>query len=227
MQLSVVIPVYNGAQFLEAAVKSIYVQTYLPEDFEIILVDDGSSDHSIQICQRLAAAHPEINLLRHEVNKGVAAARNLGVKSARGEFLAMLDQDDTWTPNKLEWQFKIFQDDPGVDLALGMLEFSLVGIKSFPSWFKPAWADAPQLGYVFGCMLIRRAIFLEVGLLDETLKMTDDYDWFARVKSSKLREHMLSDVILVRKIHASNASADTKLSNAECLKVIRRKISRR
>ena len=227
MQLSVVIPVYNGAPFVELAVKSIYDQTLLPEDFEIILVEDGSSDNSYEVCQCLTAQHPEIKMLSHEVNKGVAAARNLGIQIAGGDYLAMLDQDDTWHPNKLERQFQVFQDDPSVELVLGLQEFHLVGTDNFPRWFKPAWADAPQPGYVFGCMLTLKSTFLRVGLLDESLRYgSDDVDWFGRAKSLGVREALLPEALLMRKIHGSNTSSQTKPFNAELLQVIRRKIGR-
>lgn len=227
MKLSVVIPVYNGAPFVELAVKSIYDQTFLPEDFEIILVEDGSSDNSYEVCQSLTAQHPEIKMLSHEVNKGVASARNLGIQIAGGDYLAMLDQDDTWHPNKLERQFQVFQDDPSVELVLGLQEFHLVGRDNFPRWFKPAWADAPQPGYVFGCMLALKSTFLRVGLLDESLRYgSDDVDWFGRAKSLGVREVLLPEVLLMRKIHGSNTSSQTKPFNAELLQVIRRKIGR-
>lgn len=226
MLLSIVIPVFNGAPFLEAAVESIYAQSYLPESFEIILIDDGSADESWDLCQRLQEAHPEIILLRHTQNQGVAAARNLGVKSSQGEYLAMLDQDDTWQPKKLECQFGVLKANPDLDFVLGMQEFNLIGTDHFPKWFKPAWAEAPQPGYVFACMLIRKSTFLEVGLLDEELRYGgDDVDWFCRAKNFGIKEALLPEVILKRKIHGANTSSQTEPANAELLKVIRRKIA--
>ncbi|WP_296970624.1 glycosyltransferase family A protein [Polynucleobacter sp.] len=226
MLLSIVIPVFNGAPFLEAAVESIYAQSYLPESFEIILVDDGSTDSSWDICQQLKASYDEIVLLQNSTNLGVAAARNLGIKRSRGEFLAMLDQDDTWLPEKLERQFAAFKLDTELELVLGMQEFNLVGADKFPKWFKPSWADEPQPGYVFGCMLTRKSTFLKLGLLDEGLKYgSDDVDWFGRAKSMGIKEALLPEVSLSRKIHGSNASSQTQPFNAELLMVIRRKIA--
>lgn len=226
MILSVVIPVFNGARFLEAAVKSIYAQSYLPVNFEILLVDDGSTDASWDICQRLQEAHPEIILLAHPNNLGIAAARNLGVKTSCGEYLAMLDQDDTWLPDKLRQQFAAIKSDTELELVLGMQAFNLVGTDNFPKWFKSAWADAPQPGYVFGCMLTRKSTFLKVGLLDEGLKYgSDDVDWFGRAKSMGIKEALLPKVLLSRKIHGSNTSSQTQPFNAELLQVIRRKIA--
>jgi glycosyltransferase involved in cell wall biosynthesis len=226
MFLSIVIPVFNGAQFLDAAIESIYSQTYLPNEFEIILVDDGSTDASWNVCKRLKETHHEITLLKHPENLGVAAARNAGVHASRGEFLAMLDQDDTWSPRKLKSQFDVLNAANGVELVLGMQEFNLVGNDCFPKWFKPAWADTPQPGFVFGCMLTRRSLFLKVGLLNETLRYgSDDVDWFGRARSMGIHEVLLPEVVLTRKIHGSNTSSQTKPFNAELLQVIRRKIA--
>lgn len=224
--LSIVIPVYNGAEFVSEAVESIYAQEFLPEKFELILIDDDSEDHSYDVCLELAALHSEIIMKRNDVNRGIAATRNIGVVSARGEFLSMLDQDDTWRSDKLIKQFKVLSDNPSVDLVLGMQEFHLTGTNQFPRWFKPEWADAPQAGYVFGCMLIRKSTFLRVGLLDQALRHgSDDVDWFGRAKSMGLLENVIADVVLDRKIHSSNTSSQTKAFNAELLTVIRRKIA--
>lgn len=226
LKLSIIIPVHNGAQFISQAINSVYGQDELPERFEIILIDDGSQDNSYDVCLELAALHPEILLMRNKENLGIAATRNLGVMHARGEYLAMLDQDDTWRPDKLVKQFKVMSDNPKVDIVLGMQEFHLTGIDQFPRWFKPEWADAPQAGYVFGCILIKKSTFLRVGFLDQALRHgSDDVDWFGRAKSMGLSENVIADVILDRKIHTSNTSSQTKAFNTELLKVIRRKIA--
>lgn len=224
--LSIVIPVYNGAGFVSEAVESIYAQQLLPEEFEVILIDDGSEDNSHDVCLKLAAMHSEIIVMRNDVNRGIAATRNIGVVRARGEFLAMLDQDDTWRSDKLAKQFKVLSENPSVDLVLGMQEFHLTEINRFPRWFKPEWANAPQAGYVFGCMLVKKSTFLNVGLLDDALRYgSDDVDWFGRAKSMGVKDMVIADVVLDRKIHQSNTSSKTKPFNAELLKVIRRKIA--
>lgn len=226
-KLSIVLPVYNGEHFVVGAVSSIYGQTYLPTSFEIILIDDGSSDRSLEVCQGLAADYKEIRLLHHDVNRGIAATRNLGIKRAQGEFLALLDQDDAWRPEKLAHQFNVLEENTSVEFVLGMQEFHLIGTEQFPRWFKPEWAHAPQPGYVFGCLLIRKESFLKVGLLDEGLLYgSDDVDWFGRAKSLGICEMLLPEVVLDRKIHSSNTSSKTQPFNAELLKVIRRKIAR-
>jgi glycosyltransferase involved in cell wall biosynthesis len=100
-RVSVIIPVYNGAEFLADAIESAATQTY--RNLEIIVVDDGSKDSSLQIAQSLAAKDDRIRVIA-QANGGVAKARNAAVAAARGDFIAPLDADDLWLPTKIERQ---------------------------------------------------------------------------------------------------------------------------
>ncbi|HFI0404451.1 TPA: glycosyltransferase family 2 protein [Streptococcus suis] len=100
--VSVIIPVYNASQFIEETVQSVLEQTY--QHFEIILVDDVSTDSSVSIIRKMMAKDKRISLLENEVNSGVAIARNKGVAAATGRFICFLDADDLWIPTKLERQ---------------------------------------------------------------------------------------------------------------------------
>src|SRR5690606_34102704 len=99
--VSIVIPVYNAEKYLEQTLASIYAQTY--PHTEIIAVDDGSSDRSVEILRQHA---PRVRLVT-QANAGAAAARNRGVREARGKWIAFLDADDLWTPDKLEKQLQL------------------------------------------------------------------------------------------------------------------------
>jgi glycosyltransferase involved in cell wall biosynthesis len=101
--VSVVVPCYNRARLIPRAVKSVQEQNF--ESLEIVLVDDGSSDDTVGVVERLKTTEPRIRFLRHERNRGEAAARNTGVKNARGRYIAFLDSDDEWLPGKLKCQF--------------------------------------------------------------------------------------------------------------------------
>lgn len=95
-KVSVIIPVYKVEKYIAATVRSVLKQTY--KDFELLIVDDGSPDRSIEICQRFK--DPRIKIIR-QPNRGVAAARNTGIRQAQGEYIALLDADDLWVPEKL------------------------------------------------------------------------------------------------------------------------------
>ena len=103
--VSVVMPVYNDERYLEAAVRSVMAQTF--GDWELIIVDDGSTDGTPTIAARLAAEDPRIRLVKNIENRGVAASRNRGLALCRGEYVALLDGDDLWRPDKLQRQLAL------------------------------------------------------------------------------------------------------------------------
>ncbi|MBK0401905.1 glycosyltransferase family 2 protein [Adhaeribacter sp. BT258] len=116
--VSVIIAFLNEEKFLSETIKSVLAQTYL--NWELLLVDDGSTNQSTGIAKQFAADHPgKIFYLEHEghVNKGVCVSRNLGVKNSKGNLIAILDADDVWLPEKLQKQVAIFQKYPDLGLV--------------------------------------------------------------------------------------------------------------
>jgi glycosyltransferase involved in cell wall biosynthesis len=118
-RVSVVTIFLDAERFMEEAIQSVLDQTY--ESWELLLVDDGSTDGSTEIARRYAAAHPKIRYLEHEGhrNLGMSASRNLGIDSARGEFIAFLDADDIYLPEKLERQVALLEAMPDVAMVYG------------------------------------------------------------------------------------------------------------
>lgn len=119
---SVIIPSYNNAPFLDCAIRSVVEQNY--PFWELIVVDDGSHDGSVDICRRWCEKDQRIRFYCHEEsrNKGVSATRNLGLSVALHPFIALLDSDDVWTGDKLERQSHAIQANPGVDLLYAKAE---------------------------------------------------------------------------------------------------------
>jgi glycosyltransferase involved in cell wall biosynthesis len=111
--VSCLIPAYNGAAFLGEALISVQQQTC--QDFEIIVVDDGSTDHTFELAREFAAADPRIKAFR-QANGGTQAARNTALQHARGEWIALLDQDDVWLPDKLASQLDLLKERPRPNL---------------------------------------------------------------------------------------------------------------
>jgi teichuronic acid biosynthesis glycosyltransferase TuaG len=107
--VSVITPVWNAVATLAATVASVRAQSFA--DWEMLIVDDGSTDGSRALAERLAAEEPRLRLLGWERNRGAAAARNAGIRAGRGRFLAFLDADDLWYPEKLEVQIGYMQDE--------------------------------------------------------------------------------------------------------------------
>ncbi|NJM70218.1 MAG: glycosyltransferase family 2 protein [Scytonema sp. RU_4_4] len=111
-KVSVIIPVYKVEKYVAATVQSVLTQTY--KNFELLIIDDGSPDRSIEICQQFT--DNRIKIISQE-NRGVAAARNVGIRHAQGEYLAFLDADDLWVPEKLEKHIEHLDNSPAVGVS--------------------------------------------------------------------------------------------------------------
>lgn len=107
--VSIIMPVYNSEDFLEASIQSVLNQSY--KNWELIIVDDGSTDASLKIIKKFQREKSEIRLLINNENMGIAATRNKGIGAARGEFVAFLDSDDRWQPKKLEKQIAFMKKE--------------------------------------------------------------------------------------------------------------------
>jgi glycosyltransferase involved in cell wall biosynthesis len=128
MKASILIPTFNRAYIIGDAIKSALAQTF--RDFEIVIVDDGSSDNTREIVERFQ--DERIRYVQHEFNKGCSAACNTAVESARGEIVAFLDSDDVWKPEYLERQVNFLNSHSGVDIVFSDMELQERD-KTFPS----------------------------------------------------------------------------------------------
>ena len=117
-KVSVIIPVYKVEKYILATVESVLAQTY--KNFEIIIIDDGSPDKSIEICQQFT--DPRIKIIRQH-NRGLAGARNTGIRHAKAEYLALLDGDDLWLPEKLEKHVEHLESSPYVGISFSRSAF--------------------------------------------------------------------------------------------------------
>lgn len=117
-KVSVVMPVYNVRRFVADAIRSVLAQTFT--DFELIIVDDGSTDGSLELCESFT--DPRIRIHRQE-NRGLAGARNAGIRRAVGEYVAFLDSDDAWAPRKLDEHVRHFERAPAVGVSYSQSEF--------------------------------------------------------------------------------------------------------
>jgi glycosyltransferase involved in cell wall biosynthesis len=179
--VSVIIPTHNRAALLREAVASVKAQTY--RDFEILVVDDASTDDT----QEALAAWREVRVLRHPCRRGVAAARNLGIAAARGQWLAFLDSDDLWLPEKLARQMAYHQDQPHLLISQTDETWVRRGVKVN----KPA-AHRKVAGRIFfpslkRCLISPSAVILNRRLIeahggfDENLPAAEDYDLWLRL----------------------------------------------
>jgi glycosyltransferase involved in cell wall biosynthesis len=215
----VIIPVYNGARFLRAAVESVFAQTYRP--FEVIVVDDGSADDSGDIAQ----SFPDVRYMRQE-NQGVAAARNNGIEAARGEFFAFLDQDDLWTPEKLRLQIEHLLNHPEVGYTLSQQQFFLEPGTTLPAWFRKELLTSVHTGWVLGTLVVRRKAFEQIGNFETGYSAANDSDWFFRARAAEIPMAVVPELLLLKRIHESNDSGRAKEILSELLKVVKSSLDR-
>ncbi|MFO1456183.1 MAG: glycosyltransferase family 2 protein [Steroidobacteraceae bacterium] len=185
--VSVVIPTYNYGRFIARAIDSALGQTATPA--EVIVVDDGSTDDTDEVLARYAG---RIRVLR-QANRGVSAARNAGIDSASGDFVAFLDSDDLWLPTKLERQIELFERYPasgaiGCGVQVIRKELQVLRTVVFPDAIghphkrirrlalRRSWVGGSSSG-----ALLPRAVLARVGAFDETLWGAEDWDLWLRI----------------------------------------------
>lgn len=217
--VSVIIPVHNGALYLRAALDSVFAQTY--RFFEVIVVDDGSVDDSGVIAQ----SFPEVRYI-HQPNQGVAAARNHGIEAARGEFLAFLDQDDVWMPDKLKLQLDYLLSHPEVDYTLTQQKYFLEPGMALPAWFRKELFDSVHTGWILGTMVVRRTAFEKVGNFATGYSAANDSDWFFRAKAAGIPMVVVPELLLLKRIHGANESGRAKEVLSELRRVVKSSLDR-
>ncbi len=213
--VSVIVPTYNRASLLPDAVRSILEGTYTP--LEVIVADDGSTDETRQVVQSMGA---RVRYLYQE-NRGPAAARNLGIRNARGDLLAFLDSDDLWLPQTLEWLLARLatNDAEPVHVVVGLSQ--RVRLDTLEP-MGGVWAARS-----FGAGLMRREVFDRVGLLDETLRYGEDIDWFLRMREADVPFAYIERVTQLYRIHPHSLMRDTARAKFYTLQAIRKSIARR
>jgi glycosyltransferase involved in cell wall biosynthesis len=189
---SVVIPVWNGARFLDAAVASVLAQDEPP--LEVIVVDDGSDDDTPAVLARW----PSVVAIR-QPHQGVATARNVGCARARGELIALQDADDLWAPHKLRLQIAHLDAHPEHGyVAAHYVDFLEHGMP------RPAWSSPEPRAGAVGNLVVRRAVWLEVGPFDPM--DPSDLDWSLRARELGIRAGVVPEVLLFRRVHGGNAT---------------------
>jgi glycosyltransferase involved in cell wall biosynthesis len=221
--VSCIVPVFNGERYLAEALQSIAGQTYRP--IEILVVDDGSTDRTPEIAAQFS---PGVRCLR-QANAGPAAARNRGLDAAAGEFVAFLDADDLWHPEKLARQVEHFGARPDLDMSLTLVQnFWVPELAEEGAELAGHRVAQPAPGFSPVALLARRSLFDEVGRFEESWRHIHDTEWFVRARDCGKISDVLPEVLVRRRLHPDNRSrrfADA--SRDEYLQLTRRRIARR
>ncbi|MCV2349266.1 glycosyltransferase [Paucibacter sp. Y2R2-4] len=209
--VTVVMPVFNGAAYLAQAIDSILAQTF--EHFELLVIDDGSSDKSAAI----AAAYldPRLKLVRNEGNKGLPYTRNRGIELARGEFVAFLDSDDVALPARLERQVEFLRANPSISgIGASAQPINADGTVSGADWVCPgdsAYCKASLLfkAYINTSTFFVRRHILEHCKFDPEILLAEDYDLYIRL-SERCNLLNLPDRLVQCRVHTSNITRTKK-----------------
>jgi glycosyltransferase involved in cell wall biosynthesis len=192
-KVSVIIPAYNHGHFLGEAVQSVLDQTF--PDFELIVVDDGSTDNTKEAVESFK--DPRIRYIYQE-NRGVSAAQNTGIRASSGEYIAILGADDIWLPQNLELKVKVLDSRPEVALVCsdGFIFDDTTGVTLGSMWhlyspgLNPRRAARQPLRELLSrasifirpqFTVLRREVFTEVGYFDESLRIGEDWEMFIRI----------------------------------------------
>lgn len=219
--VSVVIPAHNSRSYIAPALDSILVQKHRP--LEILVVDDGSTDSTAQIVRAYA---PEVRLIEQN-QRGHPAARNVGIHAAAGEFLAFLDHDDLWSPDKLERQMSSFERNPALDLVFGHIQNFFTPEMPMEERARLRVPLRPLPGLLQGAMLARRHSFDRVGLFSEERGTGDFLDWYGRAMLARMNIEMLPETVVYRRIHANNYQRTHKQQRREYLRAVKDLLDRR
>jgi glycosyltransferase involved in cell wall biosynthesis len=196
--ISVIIPTYNRGWIIKEAIDSVMAQNY--RDFELIIVDDGSTDNTSDI---LNSYHGDILVFRQE-NRGVSAARNRGILEASGRFIAFLDSDDLWLPQKLFRQVEFFNKNPDAKICQTEETWIRNGVRVNPKrkHKKPCgMIFEPSLALCLispSAVMIRRSLFEKVGGFDETLPACEDYDLWLRI-SCRYPVYLIETPLIIKR----------------------------
>ena len=186
------------------------------------MVDDGSTDGTRAVIEKFG---PQVTYY-YQQNKGTAAARNAGVKLSRGNFLAFLDGDDLYCKEKLAKQTQAFCDMPGVDMVMTKAENFYSPELNAESNAKLLNQYEPISGYIPTAIMISRDAFFRVGLFHEGYTIGEFIDWYAKARETQLREFVIPEVLVKRRIHKTNKGIVYRKHQKEYLAVLREKIKR-
>ncbi len=222
-RVSCVIPVYNGARFIGEAIESVLGQQGCRQ-VEIIVVDDGSTDSTQDVVSRFSAHVSYV----HQPNGGSASARNTGIKRSSAEFVALLDADDLWLPEKVAKQLARFREMPKLAICTThMRNFWAEEVAHEVALLEDDRLTEvqPNLGSAF---MARRSLFDTVGMLDTNFRHRDVHDLVVRANDSGLSIEVLPDVLVHRRIHDANVSRDrSDAGELELLAIARARVARR
>jgi glycosyltransferase involved in cell wall biosynthesis len=218
--VSIVLAVKNGERYLAEAIKSVLAQTF--KSYEIIVVDDNSTDNTLNIIN----SYSQVGYIFNK-GKGTSHARNVGIDAATGKFIAFQSHDDIWTPDKLSTQVDYMAKHPDIQYTIAKMKFFLEDGHSPPSGFRRELLSGNHIGMIPETLLVRKTLFSKIGKFDPEYDVAEDVDWFARANDANVPMAIIPKILLHKRIHNTNKSSNVAKNNLDLLKLLRKSIERK
>jgi len=227
-KFDIIIPAYNAEAYLSEAIDSVISQTL--GDWRIILVDDGSTDNTAEIASGYQRQLKERMIIITQRNAGLPAARNAAIRAATAEFLAILDSDDVWVPNRVEESLNALEARPLAGLSYGLVTridetgqeiATFHGNRHHSEGRIARYVYMRQVEFPCPTVTVRRLCVEEVGVFDETMRATEDRDMWFRI-ATKYEVAFVPKVIAYYRTYPSSMSGDIDRMLAAQLKFIRK-----
>src|SRR5215813_12102040 len=204
-KVSVIIPTHNRAEFLRSAITSVLNQTF--QDFEIVIIDDASQDHTREVITNFNDTR--IKFIHNQVSKGAAGSRNIGLMNTKHEYIAFLDDDDEWLPEKLKIQTHLLDNSPqevgGVCTGCFTIEKASGKVLSIDNL---EMNDIYKGNFITtSSILLRRECFEKCGLFDENMPTSSDGDMWIRI-SEKFSFKVIKDALVNYYVHENSLTLD-------------------
>lgn len=224
--VSVIMPVYNTERYVREAIDSVLAQTYRP--LELICVNDGSTDHSLEIIQSYATAYSDVvRCIDLPKNSGIAEARNTAIRVAQGEYLAFMDADDVWKSGKISAQMERFIANPVLHISFTHIQCFISPDLSEEVKRTRFCPPDPMPGYISPTAMVRRDFFDTVGAFNPKWRVGEFIDWYARAQSMDVVSDMIPEVYHLRRIHATNTGVTERPSRGDYVKIMRELLDRK
>ncbi len=219
--VSAIVLTHESERYIAAAIESIRAQTH--PNIELVVVDNGSTDRTREI---VLECEPDLTVWVSE-NRGICPGRNMGLAAATGDYLAFLDSDDMWTPEKTEHQLAALGADPEADYVLGGVE-QFLSDDADPALAERLRIGSPaRRGQMTGALLASREVWKRVGPWAEELQTGDGLDWFLRADRLELRETPFPETVLRRRIHGQNSSLKAANGRNQWARMLKDRIDER
>ena len=213
--VSVIIPVYNNEKYIKETIESVLNQTFT--DFELLLIEDCSTDNTLECIRNIE--DERIRLYQNDENKGIAYTRNVGLKKAVGQYIALIDGDDIMTPERLQMQLNLLTTNPHIDCCAG--QGVLINAKSEEIGSLNKVSGDLNLILIFQNVVInpsltfRKSIIYKIGYYED-YSPAEDYHFILKAVFNEFHFFNMTEILIKYRVHDSNASGNIKsLTNAE------------